>query len=91
MAKGKIAADAEIADKLYHRARGYSHEAVKIFMPAGANAPVYAPCVEHYPPDTQASIGGVPRQIVSDNLKSGITKAVLPPVVWTHGRRYGYG
>ena len=53
---GKSLADVEIADKLYHRARGYSHEAVKIFMPAGADAPVIVPYVEHYPPDTTAAI-----------------------------------
>jgi len=52
---GKLQADAEVADKLYHRARGYSHDAVKIFMPAGASEPVYAPYTEHYPPDTQAA------------------------------------
>jgi hypothetical protein len=41
MNRGKIIADAEVAEKLYHRACGYSHEAVKIFMPAGAVDPVY--------------------------------------------------
>jgi hypothetical protein len=51
---GKIQADAEIAESLYNRARGYKHEAAKIFMPAGAEAPVYAPYTAHYPPDTQA-------------------------------------
>lgn len=35
---------------------GYSHEAVKIFMPSGASAPVYAPYVEHVPPDVTACI-----------------------------------
>jgi hypothetical protein len=29
---------------------------VKIFMPAGAKKPVYAPYVEHVPPDTTAAI-----------------------------------
>lgn len=52
---GKQIADAEVADKLYHRARGYSHEAVKIFMPSGAEVPVYAPYTEHFPPDTAAA------------------------------------
>jgi hypothetical protein len=54
-ARGKIPADAHVAAKLYHRALGYSHEAVKIFMPAGASAPVYAKYQEHYAPDTQAA------------------------------------
>lgn len=52
---GKDRADAEVAEKLYHRALGYDHEAVKIFMPAGAEEPIYAPYTEHYPPDTQAA------------------------------------
>jgi hypothetical protein len=41
---------------LYQRAVGYSYEAVRIFMPAGHNKPVYAPCIEHVPPDTTAGI-----------------------------------
>ncbi len=52
---GKIVADMNVADKLYHRACGYSHDAVKIFMPAGAGEPVYAPYTEHYAPDTAAA------------------------------------
>ena len=48
--------DLEVADKLYRRALGYSHEAVKIFMPAGSDEPVYASYTEHYPPDTTAAI-----------------------------------
>lgn len=51
---GEIA-DAKIVRSLYDRARGYQHDAVKIFMPAGAEEPVYAPYVEHYPPDTAAA------------------------------------
>jgi transposase-like protein len=53
--RGKVQADAEVAGKLRERALGYSHEAVKIFMPAGASEPVYAKYIEHYPPDTQAA------------------------------------
>lgn len=53
--RGKTIADAEMAVSLYKRGMGYSHEAVKIFMPAGADEPVYAKYVEHYPPDTPAA------------------------------------
>lgn len=53
--RGKLQADAEVAEKLRERALGYSHKAVKIFMPAGASEPVYAEYEEHYPPDTQAA------------------------------------
>jgi hypothetical protein len=38
------------------RAVGYNYEAVKIFMPAGREHPVYAPYVEHVPPDVTAQI-----------------------------------
>ena len=53
--RGGVQADAHMAERLYHRGLGYQHEAVKIFMPAGAAALVYAPYTEHYPPDTQAA------------------------------------
>lgn len=52
---GKEAADERVTRSLYHRALGYSHQAVKIFMPAGSTEPVYAPYTEHFPPDTQAA------------------------------------
>lgn len=54
-ARGGVVADAEVTVKLFHRAIGYDHEAVKIFMPAGAKEPVYAPYTEHIPPDVQAA------------------------------------
>jgi hypothetical protein len=52
---GKELADARVEASLYHRAIGYSFSAVKIFMPAGAKEPVYAPYVEHVPPETAAA------------------------------------
>ncbi len=54
-AAGKEAADERVEASLYHRAVGYSHDAVKIFMPAGATKPVLAKYREHYPPDTTAA------------------------------------
>ncbi len=53
-ARGREPADAEVAESLRKRALGYSHPAVKIFMPQGAAAPVYAEFTQHYPPDTMA-------------------------------------
>ena len=41
---------------LYERAVGYNYEATKIFMPAGREKPVYAPYIEHVPPDVTAGI-----------------------------------
>lgn len=56
---GRDVADAEIAASLYHRAKGYSHPAVKIMSVAqGAGAASVVErhdYVEHYPPDTAAA------------------------------------
>ncbi len=54
--KGKEEPDLKVEGSLFQRAMGYSHAAVKILMPAGAPEPIYAPFVEHYPPDTTAAI-----------------------------------
>jgi len=51
--RGKDEADANVAHRLYKRALGYSHEAVKIMQYEGQ--PVVVPYIEHYPPDTQAA------------------------------------
>lgn len=53
---GKSEADARVERALYHRAVGYEQEAVKIFMPAGSEKPVYAPYIEKIQPDTTAAI-----------------------------------
>lgn len=53
---GKEIADDRIERSLFERAAGYRVEAVKIFMPAGAKKPVYAPYIEHHAPDTAAAI-----------------------------------
>ena len=50
---GKSPADDRVERSLYHRAVGYEHDSVKIFMAEGK--PVYAPYREHYPPDTSAA------------------------------------
>jgi hypothetical protein len=53
---GKAEADNRVQRSLYERANGYTYDAVKIFMPAGAKKPVYAPYREHVPPDVTAAI-----------------------------------
>jgi hypothetical protein len=57
---GKDAANANVADKLYRRALGYSHKAVKIVTVAqGKNqgsVVEVVPYTERYPPDTTAAI-----------------------------------
>lgn len=51
---GKMQADAEVADRLYQRALGYSHPEEKIFCDKGTI--VRAATIKHYPPDTMACI-----------------------------------
>jgi hypothetical protein len=53
--QGKDEADKRVEHSLYHRALGYSHEAVKILMTKEGE--VYREdFIEHYPPDTTACI-----------------------------------
>lgn len=53
---GKEVADAEVADKLFKRATGYEHEAVKIVADAKTGAEHQVKYTERYPPDTTAMI-----------------------------------
>lgn len=53
---GKQLADAEVADKLYKRATGYQHDAVKIVADAKTGLDHTVKYIEHYPPDTTACI-----------------------------------
>ena len=52
--RGRDEADTAIAQSLYHRAKGYSHPAVKIIQHEGKVIEV--PYTEYYPPDTTACI-----------------------------------
>lgn len=53
---GKAEADERVERSLYQRAIGYEQDEVKIFMPAGAAEPVYAPYRAKIAPDTTAAI-----------------------------------
>ncbi len=54
---GKEEPDDTVERSLYERATGYVNKhAVKIFMPANAEEPVYAPYEEHVAPDVTAQI-----------------------------------
>jgi hypothetical protein len=52
---GKIEADAEIAERLFDRARGASVPAVKIFQGTPEGGRIYAAYTEHHPPDVGAA------------------------------------
>jgi hypothetical protein len=52
--KGKTLADAEVANKLFHRATGYGHADVDIRVID--NQIVQTQLIKHYPPDTAAAI-----------------------------------
>jgi hypothetical protein len=51
--RGKAVADSKVAESLYRRAIGYSHNENRIFQFKGE--PVVVPYIKHYPPDTQAA------------------------------------
>lgn len=51
---GKERADAEVAQSLFHRAKGYSHKEDKIFNNNGEI--VRAETIKHYPPDATSAI-----------------------------------
>ncbi len=51
---GKVIADAEVAESLYLRAKGYSHPDVHVGLFEGKA--VITPLVKHYPPDTGAAM-----------------------------------
>lgn len=50
--KGKIIADAEVAESLFKKATGFTNEEVKIFQSDGK--PLIVPFTAYYPPDTAA-------------------------------------
>jgi hypothetical protein len=53
---GKEAADTRVERSLYQQAIGYEQDEVKIFMPANAEAPVYAPFKAKVAPNATATI-----------------------------------
>lgn len=53
LTRGKADADANVADRLYQRAMGYSHRAEKIFQHNGEI--IRAEYTEHYPPEVGAA------------------------------------
>lgn len=53
---GKDESDANVAERLYQRAMGYSHPAVKIVADAKTGMEHTVNYTEHYPPDTVAAI-----------------------------------
>ena len=53
---GKEVADERVERSLYQMAVGYEQDEVKIFMPGGAEAPVYAPYTAKVAPNPGAAI-----------------------------------
>ena len=53
---GRRVADADMAESLFHRGRGYSHPAVKITVNPKTGEEFRSEYVEHYPPDTASAI-----------------------------------
>lgn len=72
--EGKMIADAEVAEKLFERAKGYEHPEDKIFCTDGAVTTVKT--TKHYPPDTAAAFiwlknraGWTDKSEVNHNIK----------------------
>jgi hypothetical protein len=53
--KGKLIADANVGQALYHRACGYHHLEDKIFNNGEGKPPTIIETTKHYPPDTAAA------------------------------------
>src|SRR5690606_14815948 len=53
---GKRVADARVVRSLFHRAIGYEHEAVKVYLDVRTRKPIVVPYTKRYPPETSAAI-----------------------------------
>lgn len=84
---GKAPADDRVERSLFQRAIGYEQEEVKIFMPAGAQEPVYAKFTAKYAPDVTACIFWLknrrseqwrdrPEGENNENLSEAVTKLI---------------
>lgn len=85
MKRGADIADARVAESLYHRAIGYSHDDVKIVVTKDEGV-VAVPIVKHYPPDAAAGIfwltnrqRGLWRNRVTNEMTGPDGTALSPP------------
>lgn len=53
---GRLAADAQVGQRLFERALGYEHDEDKIFYDSKEGKSVVVPTTKRYPPDTTAAI-----------------------------------
>ena len=89
---GKDLADERVVRSLYHKAVGYTFDAVKIFMPANSPSPVYAEYQEHVPPDTAAAMFWLKNRRPDDwrdkttQEVTGANGAPLVPIINLSGR-----
>ncbi|MFB6456495.1 hypothetical protein ACE38W_14575 [Chitinophaga sp. Hz27] len=90
--RGKLLADANVSNSLYHRAIGYEHDSEEIkvvSLGAGVGASIErVPVRKVYPPDTPAAIFWLKNRQPKkwrDKIEQGFTNAdgedVIPPVV----------
>lgn len=78
--RGKLDADAKVAESLYNRALGYSHaeDDIKVCD----KDIVITPTVKHYPPDTTAAIFWLKNRQSKkwrDKVENEITGSLTPP------------
>jgi hypothetical protein len=55
IARGKLEADALVAESLYRRAIGYEHERAQVFEGTPETGPIVVRYIEHLPPDVRAA------------------------------------
>lgn len=85
---GKDVADDRVERSLYQKAIGYEQEEVKIFMPANAPEPVYAPYRAKIAPDTTAAIFWLKNRRKADWRDKTEHEVTLPGDLneWFNGR-----
>lgn len=75
--RGKALADANVAEKLYQRATGYSHPDVDIKAYEGNI--IETPVIKHYPPDTVAAIFWLKNRQKKNWRDKQVVEHELPP------------
>ena len=85
---GKDVADDRVERSLYQKAIGYEQDEVKIFMPANAAEPVYAPYRAKVAPDTTAAIFWLKNRRKADWRDKTEHEVTLPGDLneWFNGR-----
>jgi hypothetical protein len=91
--RGKMVADANVGERLYERAMGYSHPEEKIFCDTRDGKVTRAETTRHYPPDTTAAIFWLKNRQKSRwrDRHDVAVENDIPPVIFTADISAGAG